>query len=192
MVEWILIRPGATELDEQGRIAGTLDVPLSPLGASEVAALVEPLRDKAIGLIYSADCQAAWETAAALGAALGVRSKRLDGLRNLDHGLWQGKCIDELRRLHPRLYKQWQQHPELVCPPQGETVASVVQRLEAFLPRLLRRHRGQTVALVAPEPLATLVRGYLCDTPPGDLWKACEAHGCWESIVVGSEAVARQ
>lgn len=191
MVEWILIRPGATEFDEQGRIAGTLDLPLSPRGAAEVAALVQPLQEKGIRVVYSADCQAAWETAAALGAALGARCKRLDGLRNLDHGLWQGKCIDELRRLHPRLYKQWQQHPESVCPPQGETIVSVAQRLAAFLPRLARKHRGQTIALVAPEPLATLVRCSLCDAPPGDLWKACEAHGCWESVVVGPEVVAR-
>ena len=36
MVQIVLIRPGSTDYDEQGRIQGTLDIPLNDQGADEV------------------------------------------------------------------------------------------------------------------------------------------------------------
>ncbi len=41
MLTVILIRPGSTDFDEQGRIQGTLDVPLNEQGAAEVGRLAE-------------------------------------------------------------------------------------------------------------------------------------------------------
>ena len=38
MVQIVLIRPGSTDYDEQGRIQGTLDIPLNEQGTREVAA----------------------------------------------------------------------------------------------------------------------------------------------------------
>ena len=39
----LIVRPGATELDEQGRIAGSLDVPLSETGEQQVAVVAGEL-----------------------------------------------------------------------------------------------------------------------------------------------------
>ena len=44
MVRVLLIRPGATEYDQQGRVQGTLDVPLCEDGRQEVEKMVEELR----------------------------------------------------------------------------------------------------------------------------------------------------
>ncbi len=175
MTQIVLIRPGATDYDAQGRIQGTLHIPLSAEGRRQVLASVEWLRGKSLIAMYSAVCQSARETAELLGEALKVRAKAIDRLQNLNHGLWQGMLIDEVRRKQPKVYKQWQEHPETVCPPEGEMLAAVTERVESILDKLLRKHRFGAIGLVAPEPLASVIRERLSGGVVGDLWKAC---GC--------------
>jgi phosphoserine phosphatase len=182
MTQIVLIRPGTTQFDLEHRIQGTLDIPLAKPGTEDVEQLVSALRGRPITTVYHAPCQAAQQTAAALAAALDAKLKVAESLHNVDLGLWQGRCIDEVKRTQPRVYRQWQEHPETVCPPQGETLASARMRIEPALTRLLKKHRDEMIALVVPEPLTTLVRSCLMQTELGDLWKACDRHGECEIV----------
>jgi broad specificity phosphatase PhoE len=190
MVQFLLVRPGSTDFDEQGRIKGTLDIPLNDAGKCQVAAIVTQLHDTPIDVLYASPTRCAQETAAALAADRKLRFKTLDDLENLDHGLWQGKRIDEVKTSQPKVFRQLQDHPETVCPPQGEPVGSALERVRGAIARLMRKHREATVAVVVPEPLASLVRALLLDIEITDLWKAeCEGGG-WELIDVPAEKVA--
>src|SRR5690606_28350015 len=91
MLRMVLVRPGATDFDEQGRIKGTLDIPLSAQGTDEVAQTVNELADVPLEVVYSAPCQCAEQTAAALASSHRTKVKTLEELHNLDHGLWHGK-----------------------------------------------------------------------------------------------------
>lgn len=187
MVRFVLIRPGSTEFDEQGRIQGTLDIPLSQRGTADATRLAEELKGQDLKVLYAAPCQAAWQTATAIGKALGVKVKQLEKLHNVDQGLWQGMLIDDVKHKQPKVYRQWQEHPENVCPPEGEMLAQVVERIQAAVPKLLKKHRDSTVGLVLPEPLASIVQCVLARTEMGDLWKGCEACGTWETVTVDSQ-----
>jgi broad specificity phosphatase PhoE len=119
-----------------------------------------------------------------------VRVTEIDTLHNLDHGLWHGKLIDEVKRLQPRVYRLGQDCAENVCPPEGETWSEARERVHAALKKILKRHKEGAVALVVPEPLATVVRTLLCHGAAGDLWKAeCDC-GRWDLIDVESTAAA--
>ena len=96
MVRIVLARPGSTELDEQERIKGTLDMPLSDHGNRQIAKTARELAAVDIQGVYTSPCQAAFETGRAIGEFLGVKVKQLDKLQNLNQGLWQGKRIDEV------------------------------------------------------------------------------------------------
>lgn len=180
----VLIHPGCTDFDQQCRIQGTLDIPLNATGTVEVAQIISQLHDQGIELVYTCPSEPALESARHIATALGVRLKKLDQLHNLNQGLWQGLCVGEVKRKHPRLYRQWQEQPETVRPPQGETLAEARGRVEAVFSKLLRKHRDGVVAVVAPEPLASVIRGWLCHCEVGDLWRAGEDHGQWEVIEV--------
>jgi broad specificity phosphatase PhoE len=186
MVRILLVRPGSTDFDEQGRIKGTLDIPLSEAGSLQVTRIVQELRETKIDQVYSSPCRCAEQTAAILAVDHKLRVKKLTELQNLDHGLWHGKLIDEVRHSHPKVYRQLQEHPETVCPPEGEPVGIAFDRVKAALERLLKKHRAGTIALVVPEPLHCLVRSLLEDAEVGDLWKAECEQGGWHSIEVES------
>ena len=182
MLQIVLIRPGSTDYDRQERIQGALDIPLSTEGTSEVARLAEELRDKEIATIYAPTCQPARQTADALAKALKLKVKRLYRMQNLNQGLWQGMLIDDVRHKQPKVYRQWQEQPENVCPPDGEMLSQAEDRVRAAMIKLLRRHKEGRIALVLSEPLASLARQFIKQDELGDLWKAIGSHGCWEIL----------
>jgi phosphoserine phosphatase len=184
MVHLVLIRPGSTEYDLQGRIQGTLDIPLSQQGREEVNLAIEGLRGQSLSVIYCAPCAAATQTAELLGEALRVKVKSIDNLRNLDQGLWQGMLVDEVKHKQPKVYRQWQEHPENVCPPNGEMLTDAAHRVDEAMDKLLKRHRGGAVGLVVSEPLATLVANRLHGDELGDLWKTHNGCTCWREFDV--------
>jgi len=155
MLKILLIRPGATEYDQQGRITA----------------------------IYTSPSQAAQQTAEALGEAIDVKVKTLDSLRNLDHGLWQGMLVADVKAKQPKVYRQWQEQPATVCPPQGESVGDAEDRLQTAVAKLVKKHKSQgLVALVLPEPLASLLCHLLRHDALGDLWNSRNGSEPWEII----------
>jgi probable phosphoglycerate mutase len=182
MLRLVLIRPGSTDYDREGRIQGTLDIPLSAQGNQEVLQLVESLRPLGMETLYAAQAEPAWQTAELLADRLDVKLKKLDQLHNLDHGLWQGMLIDDVRRKQPKVYRQWQEQPETVCPPEGEMISQAEERLRTLLAKLAKRHKDGIVGIVVPEPMASLVRCFVTNEPVGDLWKASAEGGRFEII----------
>jgi probable phosphoglycerate mutase len=192
MTRILLIRPGTTEYDQQGRVQGTLDIPLCEDGRQEVAALVAELRDQPISAVYVSPCQSAAQTAETIAAAFEVKIKTLDKLQNLDQGLWQGMLVDEVKTKQPKVYRQWQEQPEMVCPPQGETLSAAKQRVRAALAKLLKKHKpGELLAIVSPEPLASVIRNVLGHDGWGDLWRCATGGARWELLELPEPAEAK-
>jgi probable phosphoglycerate mutase len=185
MFQILLIRSGSTEYDQQGRVQGTLDIPLCEDGRQEVVRLVAQLNGQPIAAIYSSPTQAAQQTAEVLGQARDVKVRTLDNLPNLDHGLWQGMLVADVKAKQPKVYRQWQDQPETVCPPQGETISEAKQRVQAAIAKLAKKHRADgVVALVVPEPLASVVRHVVRHDGWGDMWQCSRHTAPWELIEV--------
>ncbi len=182
MVRIVLIRPAATEYDEQGRILGTLDIPLSEQGERDVSRIIDEIRPLAINAIYTGPCQSACQTATAIAEALDVKLRKIESLRNIDHGLWQGMLIEDVKRKQPRVFRQWQEQPGIICPPEGEMLSEARQRVQAALTKILKKYKEGTVAFVIPDPLAGVVQGELLQREIVDFWKTRSACGKWEII----------
>src|SRR5580693_8433309 len=181
MCQVVLIRAGATIYDEQNRVQGVLDIPLSQSGQGEVArmaqALVERLNGSPLSALYCGPGENVIRTAEIVGKALAMRPKRIDEFRNVDQGLWQGLQIDEIRRRNTKLFRQWIDDPATICPPQGETVDRAMERIKVAFRPLLRRHQDEAIGLVVAEPLTRLVASYLRGEPRVHLdeqWSCCE------------------
>lgn len=181
MTQVFLIRPGATVYDEQNRVQGILELPLSERGRAEVQALVDRLREVDLEAVYCGPGESVVATAEALARCAGVRAKRIDDFHNLDLGLWQGLQIEEIKRRNPKVYRLWIDEPRTICPPQGETIEDAQERVRLALKPLLRRHREEAIALVIPEPLARLASLHLRREPQVTLVEAAPT-GCFECI----------
>mgnify|MGYP001095048924 CR=1 FL=1 len=183
----LLVRPGATDFDAQGRMKGSLDVPLSDAGAEQADALAKELGELRVRTVFCAPCESARETARRIVdaqrlAGHDAKVKVIDGLRNLDHGLWHGKLVDEVRRHHRRVYRIGSDRPEDFCPPEGESVNAAKTRVIKTLKKCLKKGRDELIALVIPEPLASIVEALLRDSELTSLWKNETDTARWSMI----------
>jgi len=165
----ILVRPGSTDFDEQQRIQGTLDLPLNARGEQQVAQTLQDLQTIPLDVIYTSPSEPARTTAARLGEGLGVPVKELEDLRNICHGLWQGLHFEEVRRKHPKVFKQWQEAPDTICPPEGEMFADAFARVREALAKPLKSKKKANFAVVASEPIATIVACIVRGVVPADI-----------------------
>lgn len=192
MVQLLLIRPGTTEYDQQGRVQGILNIPLCEDGRQEVEAMIEELRGRPIAALYTSPCQSAEQTAECVGKAFDIKVKTIDKFDNLDYGLWQGSLVADVKAKQPKVYRQWQEQPENVCPPQGETLCAAKQRILSSLTKLLKKHKADSAfAIVAPEPLASVIRNVVCQVAWGDLWQSNANLPRWQLIEVPETVAAK-
>jgi broad specificity phosphatase PhoE len=185
MLTILLVRSGMTEYDCQGRIQGTLDVPLSDEGRTQVDAAARDLEGRAssISALYAGPDLSSQQTAEILAGRLKLKSKTLKNLHNLDQGLWQGMLFDDVKSKQPKVFRQWQERPDTVCPPQGETLREATERLKEALAKLTKKHKSGTIALVLPQPLASVLHCMLeAGGKPTLCQSACVGKPLWEPI----------
>ncbi len=182
MLRIILIKPGTTDYDEQRRITGTLDVPLNTQGLAEVQKMALELQGYEIDHVYCSPCLSAWQTARMIAEPQGAKVTRVPELANLNQGLWQGKLTDEVKQTQPKVFRRWREHPETVCPPQGEMIEAALQRVHATWEKIVRRHKEGTIGVAMPAPLFELARSdwkHEALRPPH---LTPVPGGCWEWI----------
>jgi probable phosphoglycerate mutase len=150
MGELILLRHGETEWSREGRHTGRTDVPLTPKGSVDAAAL-EPMLsqrvdDGRIVAVFASPAQRAQRTA----ALAGLRVTKTDpDLWEWDYGGYEGITTAEIQRERPG-WSLWRdgvipgdaEHP-------GETVEEVGERADRVLKRAAPLLRDGDVALVA-------------------------------------------
>jgi broad specificity phosphatase PhoE len=155
----VIMRAGCTDYDEQHRVLGTLDMPINEKGMAQVREISGILQQKGIRLqaILTSPEDPAHCTAKKVSEALGgVRLRELDELRNVNQGLWQGLPESDIRKRFPRLFRTGKENVTAICPPEGETLSDACFRLERALSKAMRKY--DVFGIVAPEPLATVIR----------------------------------
>lgn len=186
MALFVLIRPGCTEFDQEHRIQGEIELPLSAAGVHQVNETLMELRGVPLNVVYTSPNDPAKSTAAMVAWEFGIPLKELPGLQNVNQGLWQGLQIEELRRKIPTVFRQWQDLGEAVCPPEGELLSDAFQRVKEAIAKPMKK--GVNVAFVACEPIATLIRlavlsmplqgeNPVCDPGSKPMWEFLQTNG---------------
>jgi len=161
MVRIFLARHGATVLSAEDRYAGATDVSLSEEGRSQARALARRLAAEPIAAAYASPLGRARETAALIVEGRGVDIVEVPALRETDHGHWEGRSRDEIKRTFPLEYDRWERDPFTFAPSGGETGLQVLSRaLPAFL-AIASSHDGAAALVVSHKATIRLVVGHL-------------------------------
>ena len=160
---------------------------MSADGLAQVESIAEGVAsesDLTIQAVYTSKGRAALQTAEAVAKATGSKVVHWKQLSNLNQGLWQGQTIDAIKSQFPKVYRRWQEHPETVCPPEGEMVSAARERLAEVLAKIQKRTRDGVIAVVVAEPMARILRALLKQEELKDLWNASANGEDWELIEV--------
>lgn len=147
-VRLILVRHGSSTWNEERRIQGQLDPPLSAKGEDQAARLAERLKDEKPAGFYSSDLARATATAGAIASRIGRRPVLLPGLREIALGEWEGLDREQIKAGYPRQWEQWTANPSWDIVPGSEGTKAFESRVGAALDDLLARHRTGEVLIV--------------------------------------------
>ncbi|NDJ62165.1 MAG: histidine phosphatase family protein [Chloroflexi bacterium] len=145
----VLIRPGETEWNRNGRWQGWVAVPLNEHGRRQADALANYLRNIGMSALYTSDLKRALETAERLAETLGFEAVVDARLRERNMGLWQGLTLDEMRTWYPEQFELLMSDRENFRIPSGETRNEVRTRVLTAFDEILRADRGETIGILS-------------------------------------------
>jgi probable phosphoglycerate mutase len=145
----IAIRHGETAWNVDTRIQGQRDIGLNERGQWQARQAARALAEEPIAAIYSSDLSRAFDTARAIGAAVGLDPTPFIGLRERAFGIFEGRTWAEIETHWPEDTRRWREREPGWAPAQGETLEQVRDRVAAATEELAQRHRGDQIVLVA-------------------------------------------
>jgi alpha-ribazole phosphatase len=144
-----LVRHGSVVGAETRRFIGHLDVPLSPRGELEAAALARRLATVKLAAAYSSDLSRTRRTAEILSGPHRLEPVAVPALREFAMGRWEGLTAEEIRALDPAAFDAWMADVGRFQFPDGESLGDVTARVWPALEAIVERHAGGTVLVVA-------------------------------------------
>jgi broad specificity phosphatase PhoE len=152
-----LVRHGETTLAAEDRFAGSTDVPLGPNGRTQAERLAARLADDPIAAAYCSPMQRTVETAAIVAQPHRLELRRRDGLREMDHGRWEGLRRADVEAQFPEEYSAWEEDPFTFMPTGGESGVQVVARALPLIREIVLAHPGQNVLVVSHKATIRLI-----------------------------------
>lgn len=179
-----LLRHGETPLTAERRFSGRggQDPGLTPTGRRQVehaASLLQArLGRDGLAAIVASPLQRTMESAGIVADRLGPAVLPDEGFAEMAFGEWDGLTFAQARATDPAFFDAWLSDPTMP-PPGGESLAAVSDRVVGALRRLLERHDGERVlvvahampvkSIVAAAMLAPVEAAHRVDVGPGSL-----------------------
>jgi len=115
-----------------------LDLPLTEFGRKQVIEIAEPLKKIGFTRLYSSPLLRARQTAEIIGKKCGLKPFVIESLREIDVGILDGKCIEELnrRKVYDKVIAKWDKGQNDAGFQDGETLDVVKDRIKDFLKSL--------------------------------------------------------
>ncbi len=143
-----LIRHGQTRWNEEKRIQGHLDSPLTAQGAQNALAWGEILSRFSWNRILASDLGRARQTAHRVNRALNLPVIPDSRLREQNWGAWTGKPLDVLRARFSQAIAEQEARGWDFCPPAGESRRQVRERSCQSLVEAGQAYPGERILVV--------------------------------------------
>jgi phosphoserine phosphatase len=177
---FLLIRHGETDWNRAGKFQGQIDVPLNDNGRHQASLAAEFLKTIEIDFGFTSPMLRPKETAQIiLKDRSGLTLNEDADLREIGHGLWEGKFEAEIKAEYPGELERWQSHPESVQMPEGENLQDVWTRATAAWQRILTQvgNQTQTGIVVAHDATNKVLLCNLLGLGAADIWKIKQGNG---------------
>ena len=176
----LLVRHGETDWNRQTRFQGRIDVPLNDNGRQQSQKTAELLKDVSLDFAVSSPMLRPKETAQIiLKYHPAVTLELQDGLREISHGLWEGKLEAEIEQVSPGELHRWRTVPAEVQMPEGENLQQVWERSVAAWHSILAsvENQSKTGLVVAHDATNKALLCHILGLDPEHFWNFRQGNG---------------
>lgn len=144
----ILVRHGETRWNLERRYQGQSNILLTASGRRQARQVAAFLKSVSIHAVYSSALDRAFETACILAKPHRAAPRKDARLNEIHFGKWEGRSARDLVQEKDPAFLKWASG-KTVIPPEGESLAALQKRTQLFLKDILKKHTGQTIAVVS-------------------------------------------
>jgi len=145
-----LLRHGKTVWNEQKRIQGSSDSPLSSAGSAACQGWARFLSDGGNGWhrLLTSPMQRAIDTAEIINGQLRLPLHVVDGFREMDWGDWEGLTLQDVKARSAYVLAERIRHGWGFRPPGGESRLEVLDRVLLTLKQQAERWPGESILVI--------------------------------------------
>ncbi|MDH6059953.1 histidine phosphatase family protein [Chrysosporum bergii ANA360D] len=180
-VRLLLVRHGETEWNRQTRFQGQIDIPLNDNGRKQAQTAGEFLRKVPIDFAVSSSMQRPKETAELILAHHPQVNLQLQqGLKEISHGLWEGKLETEIEQEFPGELQRWRLTPAEVQMPEGENLQQVWERSVTTWQLIVQQaltNQLKTGLIVAHDATNKTLLCHILGLPTTNFWNFRQGNG---------------
>ncbi len=174
-LEVLLIRHGETDLNREGRFAGSTDSGLNGTGIKQAKALRKKLKNEKIEMIYSSNLKRCIETMKILKLRAGINYS--GGLQEMNFGRWERLNYKEIEMNYKNEVKKWKNDWINYVIPGGESFAGMSERVIEEFERIKKNHDNSKIAIVTHGGCARTILGHYIMGSIKDSWRFYVANG---------------
>lgn len=192
MTKLLLVRHGYSEANRLHICAGSgVDAPLTEEGQRQGDTVSEFIaKNYAVDKIYSSPLRRAQSTLKKLSELTLLPVERVDDLKEISCGDWEGKTFSEIEKIYPQAYFLWKNDFGRAIPTNGESFAHLQERGVNAITRLAEENDGKTIAIAAHAAILRAILSKIKQLPVDEVkdlpWVAnaslsvvCYEHGEW-------------
>lgn len=138
---------------------GHIDEDISENGARQLERLAERFQTIPLEALYTSPLLRAAKTAQAMNRGHGLPLQIDDRLMEINGGHWEGKPWEDLPRLYPAEWEDWNHRPWVFDPDEGEAMPHVFRRMAQVLTEIAAGNPGRVVGVASH---GCAIRNALC------------------------------
>lgn len=162
----LFVRHGETDWNRQEKIQGSTDTDLNEAGLHQAEELGKAFEKEAhkIRKVYTSRLKRAKVTAEMIAKHLGATVEVLDGLEELNLGLWEGLSWSEVKARYPKEFAAFAADRRYTRIPEGESYQMMLDRL-LFALKVVINEEEEEILLVSHSAVIRGLMTYLAGIP---------------------------
>ena len=182
-----LIRHGETEGGEVRRYKGTIDVPLSEKGVSQMEQVSKYIVEKGgkgglMSAVYCSDLTRAIRSAEIVAEPHSLKPIIVSSLRERNFGLWEGMSFDEIMEKYPLEFDAWAGNPLKFSPMEGESTLAMRDRVMQAMSEIMENHNKENIAIVAHGGVNRIILCHILGIPLENIFRIEQDYGALNII----------
>lgn len=144
-----LTRHGQTESNSSGKMMGWANEDINDVGRAQVERLAARMAKMHLDAIYTSPLKRAVTTSAIVGKSHGLEPRPVQGLIEINYGVWEGLPRAEVRKRWPELQQQLHNDPSELAIPGGETFKELEIRVVGAFNKIVKDEDGREILMVS-------------------------------------------